>query len=117
MMKVVIPERVEIIAAAGGGTDQLGSLGLVLGHDDRRPAARGGSYLAPDGGDDVIRRGVEEVLRRVQAQPVEVILLDPVAGIGEEELAHGLRSGAVEIERVTPLCPIAIREVAGREVA
>ena len=43
-----------------------------------------------DRGHDVVVRGVEDLLRRVEPQPVEMILVDPVAGIGEKELAHRL---------------------------
>jgi hypothetical protein len=45
--------------------------------------------LARKSGQEVLGGVVEDALRRVEAEAVEVELLDPGARIGEEELAHG----------------------------
>jgi len=57
------------------------------------------TYAPDDRRKDMVPRLVEDLLRRVEAQSVEVVLVDPVTGIGEEELAHGPRVGGVEIDR------------------
>src|SRR5437868_11953836 len=45
-----------------------------------------------------------------------MIFIDPVAGIGGEELAHRAAVGAVEVQRLAPLGLVARREVRGREL-
>ena len=81
-------------------------LRLVLADDkgDAPPGvALAHSRTCRDRGDDVLVRGVEDLLRRVEAQPVEMVFVDPVAGIGEKELAHRAGVGAVEIDRGRPI--------------
>ena len=48
-------------------------------------------------------------LRGVEAQPVEVELVDPVGGVGDEELAHRPGVRPVEIDRLAPLVLVAPR--------
>ena len=47
----------------------------------------------------------------VEAQAVEVELVDPVAGVRDEELAHRPGVRAVEVERLAPLVLVAVGEV------
>ena len=56
-------------------------------------------------------RVVEDLLRGVESEAVEVELVDPVAGVGDEELADGPGVRAVEIDRVAPLALVAVGEV------
>ena len=82
-----------------------------------RRAARLARTRVADRRQDVRRRRVEDLLRRVEAQAVEVKLVDPVAGVGDEELAHRPGVGAVEVDRVAPLVLVAVGEVRRRERA
>jgi hypothetical protein len=63
----------------------------------------------------MIVRPIEDLLRRVQPQPVEVIFVDPIAGIGDEKFARRPRIRAIEIDRFAPLVVVAIGEIGGRE--
>ena len=63
----------------------------------------------------MIFRSIENCLRRVEPQPVEMILVDPIAGIGDEEFAHRARIGTVEIDRLTPFVVVAIGEISRGE--
>src|SRR5689334_2307585 len=54
-------------------------------------------------------------LSGVEAQTVETKFIDPVAGICDKELAHGPGIFAIEVDGLTPLVLISVREVALRE--
>ena len=81
------------------------------------PAAGRLARAPADRRQDVLARRIEDLLRRVEAQAVEMKLVDPVAGVGDEELAHRRRVRAVEVDRVAPLVVVAVGEVRGRERA
>ena len=92
-MIVVVPQRVEAVAAARRIAHQARVLRLVFGDDVDRALAAARRADAPDDvGEDVRRRRVLDVLRRVEAQAVEVELVDPVARVLDEERA-GRRAG------------------------
>jgi hypothetical protein len=85
--------------------------------DDQRPArARDISNALADLGDDVSLAVIVDVLRRVEPQPVEMKLIDPVAGVGDEELAHRPAVLAVEVERGPPVGRVALADVVRREL-
>ena len=72
-----------------------------------RPDAHGGSISA-----STCRRGrVEDLLRGVEAETVEMKFVDPVAGIGDDELAHRRGIRAVEVDRLAPFVFVSIGEV------
>ena len=50
----------------------------------------------------MIFRSIENCLCRVKPQSIEMILVDPVAGIGDKEFAHRAGIGPIEIDRLTP---------------
>src|SRR5690242_12234126 len=110
-MEVVIPQRVEPVAALLSRAQQSRLLRLVLSDDERAPPTRRRSYPADDRGDNVIFRAIEYLLRRVQPQPIEMILVDPIAGIRQEELAHRAGIKAVEVDRLAPFIVVAISDV------
>ena len=91
VMEVVVPHRVETEAAALGRQQLLRVLRLVLGdHDDRARLRR----FACDLGElleNVRLAVVEDRLRRVQAQAVEVKLAQPIARVAQNEIARALR--------------------------
>ena len=93
-----------------GGRDEARVLRLVLGDDQRSRAAPAAARTRrPIAARMCSGDVVEDRLRRVEAQAVEVELVDPVAGVGDEELAHraaiaGRRSSA---PRPTRCCAVA----------
>ena len=44
--------------------------------------------------ENMIFRSIENGLSRVEPQPVEMVLVDPIARVGDEEFAHSVRNGA-----------------------
>ncbi len=116
VMEIVVPERVESVAAAPGRAHEPRVLGLVFRHDDGGASARRRPYLAGESGQEMVGGVVVYALGRVEAEAVEVEFLDPGARIGEEELAHGRRARPVEVERLAPVRPVPVREVVRREV-
>ena len=72
-------------------------------------------HLPDDGGEDMVFRLVEDLLCRVQPQPVEMVFVDPIAGIGEEKIAHRSGIGAIEIDRLAPFVGVAVGQISRRE--
>jgi hypothetical protein len=68
----------------------------------------------PDRREHVVRRRVVNGVRGVEPQPVEVVLVDPVAGVGDEVLAHAVRAIPVEVQRLAPFIVVLPREVVFR---
>ena len=66
-------------------------------------------------GQDVARAEVEDAVNGVEAQPVHVIFGQPVERVVDEEPAHLVAVGPVEVERGAPGRLVAIGEV-GAEV-
>jgi hypothetical protein len=64
---------------------------------------------------------VADAVRRVEAQPIEVELFDPVRRVARVELAYRLRVRAVEVDRIAPLGRLVVakvmRRIAGQPVA
>ena len=56
-------------------------------------------------GEDVRRRCIVYVLGRVEPQPIEVKLVDPIPGIGHDEVADTVALFSVVIDRGSPLRP------------
>src|SRR5579884_593523 len=81
MMEVVVPQAVEPAAVDRLRAKQARALRLVFADDDRATSAGRVAYLARHRGDDVRRRFVEDLLRRVESQSVEMKFLDPVARV------------------------------------
>ena len=115
VMEVVVPQGVEPVTAVLGRARQLGVLRLVLSDDKGASAAPRRSHLPRDGGDNMIFRSIENCLRRVEPQPVEMILVDPIARIGDEEFARRPGIGTVEIDGLTPFVVVAIGEISRGE--
>src|SRR5918999_2876997 len=60
---------------------------------------------------DVTRGEVEDSVYRVEAEPVDVVFRDPVQRVVDDEAAHFVAFGVVVVERRSPGCRIATREV------
>ena len=117
VVKVVVPQRVDPVAALFQRPDQPRVLRLVLRHDEDRTMTCRSTRAPADCGQQVLRRPIEDLLRGVEPQAVEMKLVDPVAGIADEELAHRRRVVAVEVEGVAPFVVVALGEVRRREGA
>src|SRR4030088_3328854 len=57
------------------------------------------------------RRFVMDLLRGIETESIEVKLVDPVAGIGLIELAHGYGVFAVEVKRLPPIGFVLLAEI------
>src|SRR5271154_567529 len=115
VMEVVIPQRVEPVSAPLGWAHQLCVLRLVLSDNKSDSAAPCRAHPPDNGGHDMIVRSIENCLRRVEPQSVEMILVDPITRIGDEELAHRARIGTVEIDRFTPVVFVTVSEISRGE--
>ncbi len=56
-------------------------------------------------------RVVVDVLSRIQPQSIEMVLFDPVCGVGEKIFANRLAVRAIKIQRWTPIGGVSVREV------
>ncbi len=117
VVEVVVPEGVQSHAAAGWWIEQLNVLRLVFAEQNDRAGRGGGPRRCGDLGNDVWLTGVEETLRGIQPQAVQVELTDPARGVLRVELAHRAAARPVEVDRFTPFVLIAIGEVVGAEAA
>ena len=117
VMEIVVVQPVQSAAAAIRWTQQLGLLGLVLGDDHDLAISGCRSSPLRQRGNDVFGRRIEDLLRRIQAEPVDVILANPVLDVGQHQLAdrRGLRS--IEVERLTPFVAVAVGEVLARKAS
>ena len=68
-------------------------------------------YLLGDRRQNMHGRLVIDILRGIEAQSIEMKLIDPITSIGEKELAHGSRMLAVEIDGRAPIGGIAVGEI------
>ena len=102
MMPVVVPKRVEIVAALAARFDQLRFLRLVFRDEQDRSIAGGLAGCAADRTDDVFLRFIVNALGRVESKPVEMKFLDPISPVGDKEFADRTGVAAVEIDRVAP---------------
>src|ERR1700745_1659932 len=59
----------------------------------------------------MIFRSIENCLRRVEPQPVEMILVDPIACIGDKEFARRAGIETVEVDGLTPFVVVTIGEI------
>jgi hypothetical protein len=103
VVKIVVPERVEAVAALLARSHEPSQLSLVLTDHDRAARGRGAAHRLDDFFENVRGGLVEDLLRGVETQSVQMELLDPVPRVADEELAHRAGPCAVEIDGVAPL--------------
>ena len=75
------------------GLHQVHVLRLVFIHDVGAAPARRRAHRLADRRQDVLRRVVEDLLRGIEPQAVEVKLVDPIARVGEKNSRTGPLSG------------------------
>ncbi len=117
VVEVVVPQGVEVVAAGRHRADEPHVLRLVLGDEEHRSPAGARPRPARDRRQHVLRGIVVDVLRGVQPEPVQVKLVDPVAGVRDEELADRPGALAVEVDRRAPVRPVTGGEVSGSVLA
>src|SRR4051812_45105206 len=101
-MEVVVPYCVDTETALLRIQQQTAILAFVLrDYDDALVACRF-ARATGDVRDDVPIGFVEDLLRRVESQAVDVEFRNPVASILDEQLAHSGRTPAIEVQRVSP---------------
>ena len=117
VMKVVVPQRVEAEAAARRRTAAASHVLRLVLRDQKNRSIAGRRRARPSRhlGQHMRRRGVEDLLRRIEAQTVEMKLVDPVRGVRDHELAHGRRV-VVEVDRLAPFVLVAGGEIGGGEL-
>jgi hypothetical protein len=116
-MPVVVPQRVEPAATLCDRPNQRRILRLVLSDQHDGAVAGRGPRVATHHHQNVLVGCVEYLLRRVEAQAVEMELLDPVRGVGCKELADRRGPRSVEVDGVAPLVVVLVGEVGRRKLA
>ena len=102
MVEIIVPGRIEPPTAVGRTPQGNGLLKLVLA-DDQHFAPAGRLAGTPgDRRDDMVFRLVVDGVQGVQPQAVDMELIDPIAGVGNEELADRSAVGAVEVQGMPP---------------
>src|SRR6266478_3240199 len=102
-MEIVVPHSVEIIATFTARSNQFGFLALIFCEQKNRTRTSRFARGAANSPDDVFIRVVKDALRRVEAESIEMKLLDPVASISDEKFADRSCVWSIEIDRVSPI--------------
>ncbi len=117
VMEIVVAHRIEAVAPFFDRAHEPHVLRLVFGQQNdiastgRLP--RGLRHF----GENVRVGVVENLLRRVEAEAIEMKFLDPIPHICDEELADRTRVLIVEIDGGTPFVLVALREIVVGEFA
>src|ERR1700674_5780547 len=106
-MPVVVPQRIETVSVFAQRANESRILRLVLGDEHNLPIAGGLASPPADGDQNVLLRLVEDALRRVEPQAIEMKFVNPISRVPDEELPDAVRILAVEIDRIAPLVLIA----------
>ncbi len=114
-MEPVVPERVETQAAFLNGSCEPRIVEIAL--RDQVKGAAGGIRFAVHGFGQLFQEGtrrlVDDAVDRVEAERVDMILPDPVAGVLDEEAPHVVAPGAVDVQCRTPRRLVGVAEVGG----
>ena len=99
VMKVIVPEHVEAAAALLDRADQLRFLVFIFIDDDNGLLPGRAASSDSNFGKNVLRRLVENALRGVEAETVEMILGYRICGVSREEFADWTGIGSVVVDR------------------
>lgn len=116
--EVVAPEGGHLAAALVEWSEQFGVEDVALGNEVDL-ALKAGAEIGHAGSDVVgdVRLGfVGDAVDGVEAQAVEVEVLDPVADVFEDPGAGDAGVVSVEIGSIAPRCPMLVRDVAAEVV-
>jgi hypothetical protein len=117
MMEVVGPHGIESPPARRRRGHHVRQVAVIFGDQQHAALAGSGTHPAGELGEEVSRALVDQRVRGVEAQAVDVVLVDPVQSIFEEEVAHHVAVRAVEVHGVAPWCLMAARKVVRAEAA
>src|SRR5437763_2226793 len=91
VMEIVIPNCIEAVAAFAASPNQFGFLPFVFRDQNDRALTCRLARGAANGPNNVFIRIVQDALRGVEAESIEMEFFDPVATICNEKLANRLR--------------------------
>ena len=116
VVPVVIPHRVEPIAAGGAVADDPRVVELRLGDDERGSAEPFAQRrdLRRQLLEDVGWRLVDDRVHRIEAQAVQVVVADPHCRVVDSEPAHLSCIGPIEVERSAPRGMVPVAEVGSK---
>jgi hypothetical protein len=113
VVEVVAPLRVGAVAARLAPPDEARVVQVALEDHPERAAERRGER--PDARRDLFEevdgRRVDDRVHGVQAEAVQMVVAEPHAGVGEEELPHLVAPRAVEAHGGAPRRAVAVGEV------
>ena len=116
MMHVVVPLRRVLHRLAIGIAREPGRfIVLVLEHQVDLTARHAFAHAVRELGQQVRIAIVSQRVHRVQPQPIEVEVLDPLQRVAHDELAHRTAARAVEVDRRTPWREMPVGECLGCE--
>ena len=87
MMKIVVPNCVEIVAAFIARANQFGFLPLILCDQNNIARLCGVASGPPDCSHDVFVGGVFHLLRGIEPEAVETKFVNPITPVSDEEFA------------------------------
>src|SRR5262249_9925599 len=103
MMKIIVPNCVEIVAALPARSNQFRFLPLVLRDQNNLARTRCLARGASDCPDDVFVGRVFHLVGRVESKTVKMKFVDPVATVSDEKFADRVGFWAVKINRLAPI--------------
>src|SRR5688572_31246892 len=115
-MEIIVPERVDPVTSRAQWCNQAHVLRLIFGGDVDQARMPDSTSLSSDFGEDVRRGGVEDLLRCIQSQPIEMKLADPIGRVVENELADRARVLAIEVDGFPPIALIPVGEIIRRKL-
>ncbi len=118
VVEVVVPLRVEAVAARVARRDEARVVQVALGHDPEGAAERGAEHLHALGQllEEVDGRVVDDRVHGVEAKSIDMVIAEPHRRVVEEEGADLGTPRSVEVDGGTPRRRIAVDEV-GPELA
>ena len=116
VVKIIVPERIETITTGFHWPDQVRVLRFVFCHEINAAPSRCLARTSGDRVQNVLGRGIENLLRRIETQPVAMKLIDPVSRVRDKQLADRTAELVVKIQRIAPFIPVALAEVMWSEL-
>src|SRR5258706_955172 len=113
MVKIVIPDRIQTVAAELSRPNQaaivIGAFGdqIRLAFETRKGLMHFAAQLV----DESNRRMIENRMHGIEAQRIDVKFRDPIQSILNKEFSYLIAEGSVEVERRSPRRLVAIGEV------
>src|SRR4029077_4182586 len=103
MMKIVVPNCIEVVTAFAARPDEFGNLPLVFRDQNNRAPDGGFARGASNCADDVFVRLLVNRVGGVETKAIEMEFVDPVAAVGDEKFADRCRVRSIEVNRIAPV--------------